>query len=775
METLLDGNYRTEDDKAVIELFYLPESALEDKRIVEVRDFKPYFFAVPKTSAEALMRDIEATKFPQVKKLSIVQRTDLCCETEVVEVVVGHPRNVAEIRDKVAELRTCKATHEDDIRFVQRYIIDSGAVPMKGADNEKLRICAFDIETVQEKGKNIPIMISYADSLGMRKVWNYKHSPSHGAGLDFVEKVADEAAMLKAFIAAVKNQKIDIITSYNGDNFDFPVLEERCNALKVPFAIGAKDYELKMERRGMDMGARAIGRPHIDMYPVCRRLYSLPRYTEEDVYLAIFDEEKLDIEIEHMAGWWEKGENIDTIFKYSMSDSDACLKIALEVLPTEYELAQLIGQPLFEVARMGTGNAIEWLLMRMAHEKKILVPNKPDESQYASRRMESYEGAYVVEPEKGIHENVFVFDFRSLYPSIIIAHNIDASTINCKCCGKEAHVSPIGARFCKKRKGLIPELLEDILKSRAKAKLEMKRLISEKGDKTKIKTLDARQQALKILANSAYGYMGFSRARWYNNDCAGSVAAWGREYIKSTMKAAEEEGYRVVYGDTDSLMMTIPGKLDHTKVTKIKNDFLSKINTTLPAAMELEFQGFYPRGVFVTKKRYALIGEDKKLTIKGLETRRRDWANIAKTTQEKVLYAILWENNKDKAAEIVKEVVKDLRDGKVPLKELVVFTGLTKPVGEYENTGPHVEAAKKAIKRGKMVRPGDVIQYIITKKGSSISDKAEMVGFVNENDYDADYYINNQVLPAVMRILEALGYTEDELKGLGRQMTLGGF
>ncbi len=775
MDTLLDGNYRTEDERAVIELFYAPGSKLEDKHVKEIRDFKPYFYALPKKDAESLLKEIEATKFPQIAKASIVKRTDLCCEVDAIEVIVKHPKNVAEIRDKVADLKHCKGTREDDIRFVQRYIIDSGAVPMKGADNERLRICTFDIETVQVKDKPHPIMISYADNLGMRKVWNYKYQPPIGHGLDFVEKVADEAAMIKAFIATVKSQKIDLITTYNGDNFDFPVLSDRCGELKIPFLVGAKDYELKMERRGMDMGARVIGRPHVDMYPVCRKLYSLPRYTEEDVYLAIFDEEKIDIDIEKMAGWWEKGENIDTIFKYSMSDSDACLKIALEVLPTEYELSQIINQPIFEVTRMGTGNAIEWLLMKMAHEKKILVPAKPNDTEYASRRLESYEGAYVVEPERGIHENILVFDFRSLYPSIIIAHNIDASTINCSCCGKDVSVSPTGAKFCKKRRGLIPELLEEILKSRTKAKLEMKKLIAEKGDKTKIKTLDARQQALKILANSAYGYMGFSRARWYRNECAASVAAWGREYIKNTMKAAEAEGYKVVYGDTDSLMMTAPGKMDRTAITKIKNDFLGKINSKLPAAMELEFQGFYQRGIFVTKKRYALIDEDKKLTIKGLETKRRDWANIAKTTQEKVLYTILWENNPQKAAEEVKAVINDLRAGKMPLKELVVFTQITKPLGEYENVGPHVQAAIKAQKRGKTVRPGDVIQYIITKKGSSISDKAEMVGFVNENDYDAEYYINNQVLPAVMRILEALGYSEEELKGLGRQMTLGGF
>lgn len=770
METLLDATYLTENDKAVIELFYLPKTKSEDKDIRDVKDFAPYFYAIPKGTAEALTKEIEESKFPQIENLKTIKRTDLNKEISVVEITVKHPRHVPEIREKIKDLKHCKETREDDIRFVQRYVIDAGILPMKGVTNKMLRIAAFDLETVQKDGKTIPIMISYADSSGLRKVWTY----DHGSKQDYVEKLADEKAMIQKFIETIKSQKIDLIVTYNGDNFDFPVLKDRCKDLGILFNMGAKDFEVKLERRGMDMGARVTGRPHVDLYPVCRKMFYLPRYTLEDVHQALFDEEKLDIEVEHMWDWWSKGENVDKIFEYSISDVDSCLAIAMEVLPTQYELSQLIGQPIFEVTRLGTGSSIEWLLMRMAHEKNILVPAKPDDREYAARRMESYEGAYVVDPDKGIHDNILVFDFRSLYPSIIIAHNIDASTINCDCC-KDPHVSPTGAKFCKKRKGLIPELLDDILKSRSRTKLEMKKLIAAKGDKTKIKSLDARQQALKILANSAYGYMGFSRARWYDNDCAGSVAAWGREYIKDTIKVAEGEGYKVVYGDTDSLMLTIPGEKTDNEVMKIKTDFLSKINKKLPTAMELEFEGFYPRGVFVTKKRYALIDKEKKLTIKGLETKRRDWANIAKSTQEKVLYTILWENNPQKAAETVKGVVQDLREGKVPLKELVISTQVTKALGEYENKGPHVMAARKAQKMGKKIQAGDLIQYIIAKKGASISDKAVMVGFAKENDYDAEYYIGNQVLPAVMRILEVLGYQEDELKGMGRQMKLGGF
>jgi len=214
---------------------------------------------------------------------------------------------------------------------------------------------------------------------------------------------------------------------------------------------------------------------------------------------------------------------------------------------------------------------------------------------------------------------------------------------------------------------------------------------------------------------------------------------------------------------------------DKNKIEKIREKaygFLKKINKELPEAMELEFEGFYPRGVFITKKRYALIGEDDKLTVKGLETRRRDWANVAKKTQGAVLNAILKDKDPAAAAEIVKQMVKDIKSGNVEMEDLVINTRLTRNLKDYVSTGPHVEAVKKAMLRGIEIKEGDVVPYIITKRGTSISDKAVVYDFVEPGDYDADYYINNQILPAVMRILQSLGYSDDELKGLGKQMTL---
>jgi len=211
------------------------------------------------------------------------------------------------------------------------------------------------------------------------------------------------------------------------------------------------------------------------------------------------------------------------------------------------------------------------------------------------------------------------------------------------------------------------------------------------------------------------------------------------------------------------------------KINKIKSracEFLKKINRELPEEMELEFEGFYPRGIFITKKRYALIDEDEKLTVKGLETRRRDWSNVAKNTQNKVLNSILKDKDPKSAAESVKQMVQDIKAGNVEMDDLVINTRLTRKINEYVTTGPHVEAAKKALDKGMKIKEGDVVPYIITKRGSSISDKAVISDFVEEGDYDAEYYINNQILPAVMRILESLGYSEDELRGLGKQMKL---
>ncbi|MBU0636492.1 DNA polymerase, partial [Candidatus Micrarchaeota archaeon] len=212
--------------------------------------------------------------------------------------------------------------------------------------------------------------------------------------------------------------------------------------------------------------------------------------------------------------------------------------------------------------------------------------------------------------------------------------------------------------------------------------------------------------------------------------------------------------------------------------------FLKKVNDSLPESMELEIDGFYKRGIFVTKKegtggaakkRYALIDYKDQLKIVGFEYVRRDWSSIAKETQKKVIEAVLKEGNPEKAVQITQKAIKALLTGTVPKKQLVVLTQIQRPLDKYEITGPPVEASKKAIARGKQLGVGSVIGYIITKNGKSISDKAELEEFVKEGNYDADYYIGHQVLPAVIKILQELGYSKQDLIHGGKQSNLFSF
>lgn len=202
--------------------------------------------------------------------------------------------------------------------------------------------------------------------------------------------------------------------------------------------------------------------------------------------------------------------------------------------------------------------------------------------------------------------------------------------------------------------------------------------------------------------------------------------------------------------------------------------FLDSVNQELPPGMELEFEGFYERGFFVTKKRYALIQDDK-IVVKGLELVRRDWAPVAKKTQEKVMMAILKDASPDKAALIIRDVIEQIKKGEIPLNDLVIHTQLTKNPDKYQQMAPHVIAAKKAIARGRKVGRGTIMRYIVVKGKGPISQRAEPVEDANVADYDPTYYIDNQVLPAVSRIIDSLGYSHEEIVHKERQSSLDAF
>jgi len=431
------------------------------------------------------------------------------------------------------------------------------------------------------------------------------------------------------------------------------------------------------------------------------------------------------------------------------------------------EMAKVSRTTLGEASISTTSQLVEFMEMGYARERKQMIPNRPNDAEVSQRLANPYEGAYVKTPEAGIYDRIVVFDFRGMYPSIIIAHNIDPSTICTNC--SDYFESPNGVKFRKDLIGLVPLSLKILIDERAEAKKEYKK-------NPESKALGARSTALKIVANAFYGYLGYPRSRWYSRECASSITAYARLFITQTIEQSEKFGFKVLYSDTDSVMLQMGSKTKED-VTM----FLKQVNASLPPGMELELEDFYTRGVFVgkrgaeagAKKKYAMLSESGKIKIKGFELVRRDWAKIARDTQLAVLEAILKEGSKEKAVKEVKDAIARLRSGEVPLKELAIHTQLRKGIGGYDIKSPELGAAKKANHQGVKRREeseGAAIGYVITKHGNTISEKAEIEE--TAQDYDADYYINHQLIPATLKILKELGINEEELKGGGAQQRL---
>lgn len=770
---LFDIYYQTIDNSPEIRLFLIKENG--DSIILKDRDFRPYFYIQTKD-----LHQIKGIKkqFPEITSVDKINKKILGKDSQFYKLTVNHPKDVPILREKFKGLDFVDNIFEHDILFYRRYLMDKGIYPTGWVDVElnedeplfisniraiqgeipELKILSFDTEIYNPKGmprskKDPIIMVSLASNTGLNKVLTWKSCKNIP---DYVEVLEDEKAILHRLGEIINESDYDIILGYNTDNFDFPYLLDRLKINNLELPLGRDDSEFRIMGSKTMPETRIPGRANIDLYPIARRNVKLSSYVLEDVVKDVLGIKKEKIPVDLMWKYWDEGgEKLNDYFNYSMEDAQVALSLGENFLPLYIELSRITGQTLHDVSRMTTGQLVEWLLMREATSGGEIIPNRPGGEEYRSRAAVSYTGGYVKQPKKGISENIAVYDFRSLYPSVIVTHNIDPSTIRTEGCHGDV-VPNMEICFDKDVPGFIPQILKGLIENRSNVKKAMK----ESTNELDRKMLKYKQNALKILANSFYGYMGYPRARWYKQECAQGVAALARMYIKKVMELAEKEfGFEVIYGDTDSLFIVVPPEKKEDS-----SRFLKAANKTLPGIIELEYEGFFERGIFVTKKRYALIDENDKITVKGLELVRRDWSTITKQTQKDVLQILLKENSPEKAAKVVREVIERIKKRNVELEDLVIYTQLTKKISSYKNIGPHLIAAKKLHERGVEINPGMIIGYIIKKGNKMVSMRAEPIEYVTIDEYDPSYYIDNQILPAVLRIFEAIGYSRDYLR-----------
>ncbi len=774
---LLDVSYEIHGGVPAILLWGVSDDGR--RTLVIDKNFRPYFYVILNEGVD---------EYGVLNKIKVLSRGDSPIisadvgykkyygkPVKVIKITTVKPEAVRDYRELVKKLKDVVDVVEADIRFSMRYILDNDVPPCQWYEAEveplegvggyrvnsiyeltgkirpldktvppKLRVLALDIEVYNPRGAVDPlrdpvIVISLATSDGDLKLL----TASEGSP-------PQDRDLIKEFINYVLAYDPDIIVGYNSNRFDLPYLVERASKLGLALDIGR--VRGGIPRPSVHGHYSIPGRLHVDIYNFAEEIPEIKIKSLDNVadYLGVMKKsERTLIPGHEIHAYWDDKSKRSLLLNYARDDVIATLRLSEKFIPFAMQLSSLTGLPLDQVGAASVGYRLEWYLMRSAVKMGELIPNRLE------REYEPYKGAVVLEPKKGVHSNIAVLDFTSMYPSIMVKYNIGPDTyVEGEC---ENHYKVPGTNYCFRREppGFYKSVLETLLKLRKIAREEMKKYPPGSPE---YMIYDERQRALKILANASYGYMGWVGARWYFKPGAEAVTAIGRDTIKKAISLAENLGLEVIYGDTDSLFIS-----NRPEVSK----FIEEVMRLLE--LEIKVDKVYKRVFFTeAKKRYVGILDDGRIDIVGFEAVRGDWSEIAKEVQENVARIILETGDTKKAVDYVRSVVLELKQQKIPLEKLVIWKTLTKSLDEYEVSAPHVTAAKKMMSLGFKVEKGDKIGYVITKGQTPISSRATPYFMAKVSDIDIDYYVKHQIVPAAMRILEYFGVSEKQLEAISK-------
>jgi len=769
--------YRMIENQAYVYLFGRLENG---QSFLTINKFKPYFFIKKKDEKKAkklatnLIYDIVDTKLKNFD------------DEQVSMVSLNNPKNVPGIRDVWHENKI--GTYEADIRFVSRFLIDhglKGSIDVQG-DYEKgekyefkvdrvykepklkpitwtpkLKVLSFDIENDKDSGKLFAISL-YTDDY--KKVLINKKGKFKNA-----ESFDNEQAILERFKELVVKLDPDIITGWNMIDYDLDFLERKFKEYKIPFVFGRTNDICKLRRYDSfmrDSTADCPGREILDGMQLIRmsfiRLENNKLNTAAKEFLG---EEKLiegPNKYKQIMDAYNK--NTQKLIDYNLLDS----KLVYDILEKSGVLALTIQRSLVTGMNLervkGSVASFDNLYLSELRKRNIVAS-----SGHYKERERRITGGYVMDSIPGIYDYVIVCDFKSLYPSLMKTFNIDPWAYVPKEKEKKYKksdliIAPNKAKF-RREIGIIPDLLEKLWKRRDEAKKNKN---------------DLESNALKILMNSMFGVLANPNCRFYSWEMANAITHFGQHFIKLTAKKIEEQGYKVIYSDTDSVFIDLnvdseakaskTGKKIQDYINKLFKDYIKK-EYKLNSYLELEFEKIYKRflmpkvrsGEGGAKKRYAglvIKGKKETLDFVGLEFVRRDWTELSKKFQLTILDKIF---HKQDPTNFIKKFVTDLKKGKY--NDLLVYRkALRKDVEEYtKTTPPHVKAARLL---GTI--DSNIIEYVMTSNGPEPIQKVK-------HAIDYEHYIEKQLKPIADSVL--LFYKtsfDDVLKGT-KQTKLSGF
>ena len=663
--------------------------------------------------------------------------------------------------------------YEADIRPHERYLMerfitapvafDAGAqeqAQLKPAPGYRpvLRLASLDIETTAH-GELYSIAL---EGCGQRQV--YMLGPRNGGdeALDFALDYCDSRGQLiERLNSWMETHDPDAIIGWNVVQFDLRVLREQARRHRVPLKLGRGGAELEWREHGGKQEhyfAAAAGRLIIDGIEALKSAtWNFPSFSLENVSQTLLGEGKsIDNPYQRMAEIDRRfREDKPALARYNLKDCELVTRIfaKTELLTFLLERASVTG--LAADRSGGSVAAFEHLYLPMMHRQGFVAPNLGD------IQGENSPGGFVMDSQSGLYDSVLVLDYKSLYPSIIRTFLIDP--VGLVVGSREGEANPVpgyrGALFSRE-KHCLPAIVNQVWQGREAAKRERNAPLS---------------QALKIIMNAFYGVLGSTGCRFFDPRLASSITLRGHDIMHRTRELITQQGYQVIYGDTDSTFVWLKTAHDDEAAGAIGRALVAHVNQWwqrylreefgLDSALELQFETHYRRFLMPTirgseegsKKRYAgLVGKpdgSEQMVYKGLETVRSDWTPLAQQFQQE-LYRRIFQRAayQDYVRDYVARTVRGECDAL-----LVYRKRLRRPLGDYQrNVPPHVRAARTAdaynLAQGRPLQyqNGGWISYVITVAGPEPLE-------TQRSPIDYHHYLTRQLQPVADAILPFLG------------------
>ncbi len=438
-----------------------------------------------------------------------------------------------------------------------------------------------------------------------------------------------------------------------------------------------------------------------------------------------------------------------------------------------FELARLSKIPVQRLARLSTGTCISSMQIEVAIRGHYLIPYRKHVAEDFKDGLELLtidKGGLTYSPVLGFYDQVAELDFASMYPTLMHDYNLSPETINCPCCPEAPRVPETGYRVCQRRRGLVPQALELILEKR-KIYKQKKRAALTRGE---FEINDRRQNALKWVLVTCFGYLGYKNARFGRIEAHESTTALGREILLIAKEVAERAGYQMLHALTDSLWLRKAGATGDNF-----EQLAREITERTRVAVSLE--GLYHWIAFLPSRqnhqvgvpnRYFGLFDSGELKIRGIELRRADTPMFIKQFQARALE--LWSACRSssecraRVPEILKEMealLADLRAGQVEIGQLAIPLRISRDPLEYKTASITAIVSQELAARGVSLSPGERIHCIITDADAKLpGDRAKSLAHLDgTTTYDREKYAEF-LFKAAESLLIHFGWNFERLK-----------